>query len=97
MIQIRFFGLRGSCVYSTRTRAIQCGLSVKAGKSAESLLRFSPFPSVQGQVMGMENPVNFSDKFSRLYLVERNGKQPFMKKILLLMLEGTFIAAHQCS
>ena len=86
MIQISFFGLRGSCVYSARRRAIQLGLlvSVKAGKPAESLLRFSPFAPVQGQVMGMENPVSFSDKFSKLYLVECNGKQPLMKKIFVV-------------
>lgn len=89
MILIRFFGLRGRCTYSARTRTVHSGLldSVKAGKPAEILLRFSPFLPVQGQLMGMEKPVSFTDKFSKLFLV----------KNLLLTLEGTFIAPRQCN
>lgn len=67
---------------STRTRAIQLGLSVsiKAGKPPENLLSFFPFPPLQGWVLGMEKPVSFSDKFSKLYLVEL----PLMKRMFVV-------------
>lgn len=80
MTQIRFFWPQRELCYSARTGLYNWVLvSAKSGKL--SLLRLTLVPPVQ--VMGMENTGTFSDKFSKLYLLECHVKQPLMKNIFV--------------